>query len=141
MTSTPNTCNAAPPKEKVIPEIEYNLADDLKRDKVNISLFELLKIPFIRENLPKGMIVNKTREAQNNNLEVCTMADAQKSGIKRVPPFLITFDIFNKNIHNCMIDSGASSNVIPLFVCRKLNATWESCPTQIVQLDRSRVRS
>ena len=39
-----------------------------------------------------------------------------------------------------MIDLGESSNVISVSICRKLNATWESCPTQIVQLDRSRVK-
>ena len=38
-TSTPNTGKATPPKEKVIPEIEYNLVDDLKKDKGSISLF------------------------------------------------------------------------------------------------------
>ena len=56
------------------------------------------------------------------------------------PPFLLTFENFNGNFHNCMIDSGASFNVMPIFVCRKLNATWEFCSTQIVQLDRSRVK-
>ena len=39
-----------------------------------------------------------------------------------------------------MIDSGASSNVMPVSVCINLNATWESFPTEIVQLDRSRVK-
>ena len=76
MTSTPNTGKATPPKEKVIPEIEYNLVENLKRDKANISLFELLKIKYIIENLPKCMIVNKIREAQNNNFEVCIKPDA-----------------------------------------------------------------
>ena len=39
-----------------------------------------------------------------------------------------------------MVDSGASSNVMPLSVCKKLNATWETRPIQIVQLDRSKVK-
>jgi uncharacterized Zn-finger protein len=30
-----------------------------------------------------------------------------------VPPFLLTFEVFNRNLHNCLVDSGASSNVIP----------------------------
>ena len=29
---------------------------------------------------------------------------------------------------------------MPLSVCKKLNATWETCPIQIVQLDRSKVK-
>jgi len=41
---------------------------------------------------------------------------------KKTPPFLLTFEIYNMNVHNCMIDSGASSNVMPLAVCKKINA-------------------
>jgi hypothetical protein len=40
---------------------------------------------------------------------------------KNVPPFLLTFQIFNRNVHNFMVDSGVSSNVMPLFVCQKIN--------------------
>ena len=39
-----------------------------------------------------------------------------------------------------MIDSRAYSNVVSVSVCKKLNETWEPCPTQIVQLDKSRVK-
>ena len=67
-TSTQGICKALPIKEKVILEVEYNLADYLKRAKANISLFELLKIPSIRESFPKDMVLNKSREAHNQNL-------------------------------------------------------------------------
>ena len=116
------------------------MVDDFKKAKANIYLFELLQIPSIRENLPKNMILNKSREVQNNNLETFAKPDSQNPNMKRVPPFLFTFEIFNSNAHNCMIDSGESYNVMPIYVCRKLNATWEYSPTQIVQLDRSRVK-
>ena len=39
-----------------------------------------------------------------------------------------------------MVDLGASSNVMTLSMCKKLNATNENCPIQIVQLDRSKVK-
>ena len=39
-----------------------------------------------------------------------------------------------------MIESGASSNVMPVLVRINLNVMWESFPTQIVQLYRSRVK-
>ena len=54
-------------------------------------------------------------------------------------PFLLTFDIFNRNVHNCLIDSGASSNVMPYLVCKKLNAEPRMRKTKIIQLDRSHV--
>ena len=47
----------------------------------------------------------------------------------KTPPFLLTFEIFNHNVHNYLADSGASINVMPLSVCKKINgqpkpSTW-----------------
>ena len=39
-----------------------------------------------------------------------------------------------------MIDSRASSNVMPYSVCKKLNAKPTPCEIQIIQLDRSKVK-
>ena len=44
-----------------------------------------------------------------------------KKGKHFIPPFLLTFEVFNKNLHNCLVDSGASSNVMPFYICKKLN--------------------
>ena len=56
-------------KDTAIPEPKYNLDEYLKRVKENISLFDLLKIPSIRDSLPKSMIIKQPRETQNNNLD------------------------------------------------------------------------
>jgi hypothetical protein len=56
------------------------------------------------------------------------------------PPFFITFEIFNRNVHNCMVDSSAFSNVMPLKVCEKLNVKIEEYDIQIIQLDKTRVK-
>ena len=40
----------------------------------------------------------------------------------QTPRFLLTFDIFNRNVQDYLVDSGYSSNVIPYSVCKKLNA-------------------
>ena len=55
-------------------------------------------------------------------------------------PFLLTFEIFNGNVHNCLVDSRASSNVMPYSVCRKLNVKTKMRKTKIIQLDRSQVK-
>jgi hypothetical protein len=59
---------------------------------------------------------------------------------KNVPPFLLTFKIFNRNVHSCMVDSGASSNVMPWSVCQKINAEVEPSSLKIIQLDRTDVK-
>ena len=58
----------------------------------------------------------------------------------QTPPFLLTFEIFNKNVHNYLVDSGTSSNAMPFSVCKKLNAQPKMCRTKIIQLDRSHVK-
>ena len=58
----------------------------------------------------------------------------------QTPPFLLTFHIFNENVHNCLVDSGSSSNVIPYYVFKKLNVEPKVCKINIIQLDRSHVK-
>ena len=56
------------------------------------------------------------------------------------PPFLITFEIFNMNIHNCLVDSGASSIVMPYVIAKRLHVIPEKIGTRIMQLDRTNVK-
>ena len=55
-------------------------------------------------------------------------------------PFLLSFEIFNHNVHICLVDFGASSNVMPLSVCRKINGKPTPSSCKIIQLDRSTVK-
>jgi len=57
-----------------------------------------------------------------------------------VPPFLLTFKIFNRIVHNCMLDSGTSSNVIPLSVPLKINSEVKPSYLNIIQLDGTNVK-
>jgi hypothetical protein len=63
-----------------------------------------------------------------------------KKGKPFVPPFLLTFEVFNRNLHNCLVDSGASSNVMPLSICKKLNAVPLKSDKHVIQLDRTQVK-
>ena len=58
----------------------------------------------------------------------------------QTPPFLLTFEIFNRNVHNCLVNAGFSLNVISYLVCKKINAQPKMCRTKIIQLDRSHVK-
>jgi hypothetical protein len=86
----------------------------------------------------------------NPNTGKITSGETRKSNINStstdkksrlyVPPFLLTFEIFNRNLHNCLVDSGASSNVMPYSMCKKLNTTPTKSDTHIIQLDRTEVK-
>ena len=47
----------------------------------------------------------------------------------QTPPFLLTFEILNRNVHNYLVDSEDSSIVMPYFVYKKLNAHQKICKT------------
>ena len=53
---------------------------------------------------------------------------------------ILSYDIFNHNIHNCMIGLWASSNFMALSMCNKLNAQMNPSQAKIVQLDRINVK-
>ena len=81
----------------------------------------------------------KTMEENKLNPRVDGIVIKRKSR-SQTPTFLLTFEIFNQNVYNCLVDSGDSSNVIPFLVCKKLNAEPRMSKTNITQLDRSQVK-
>ena len=145
-----------------ITQLEYDIIDDLKKLKANISVFELLKIPCIQSQaiqsltgnkVSKGKVVNAFDRSDNKGKftsqtnKVISPKPSQvndeligKKSKSTTPPFLLTFEIFNMNVSNCMVDSGASTNVIPFSVAKKLNAEIQKSEIKIIQLDSSRVQ-
>jgi ribonuclease HI len=171
------------------PKLDYDVVEDLKKLRANISIYELLKFPFLLQkmlqnisdnskngnsndskvgqskvpqksstkgnpgshdkgSLPVPNVNNVNNNVHNvNNSDKVVEENASKkpqattlSTRKNVPPFLLTFEIFNRNVHNCMVDSGASSNVMPWSVCQKINAKVEPSSLKIIQLDRTDVK-
>jgi hypothetical protein len=57
-----------------------------------------------------------------------------------VPPFLLTFEVFNKNLHNYLVDSGASSDVMPVVVCNKLGIVPLKSDKHVIQLEQTQVK-
>ena len=78
-------------------------------------------------------VPSPTNLTNNPSVNACSL---YKRGRLFVPPFLLTFEVFNKNLHNCLVDSGASSNVMPLSIYKKLNATPLKHDKHVIQLDR-----
>ena len=56
-----------------------------------------------------------TMEEKKPNPRVDGLLIGRKSR-SHTPPFLLTFEIFNRNVHNCLVDSRALSNVTPYLV-------------------------
>ena len=67
------------------------------------------------DNKARTMVDQKKGDASEDGTLI------SKKSRSRTPPFLLTFEIFNHNVHNCLVDSRASSNVMPCSMCKKLN--------------------
>lgn len=57
------------------------------------------------------------------------------------PSFLLTFEIFNYNVHHFLVHFGASVNAMSLYVARKINAKWDKIDAQIIQVDENLIRA
>jgi len=142
--------------------IDYNIVDDLKKSRANITYFDLLKLRQQRDLLLKAMNernsktptipssqtkkslsrpVNTSIAAQMRSAMEATLSkmnrkpqDVNAAMIGRksksmTPPFLITFEILNMNVHNCLVDYGASSTVMSYAVAKRLHAIPEKIGT------------
>ena len=56
------------------------------------------------------------------------------------PPFLLTLEMLNHNVHNCLVESGSSMNVMPLEVFKKLNGKLKPTLWDVTQLDKTSVK-
>jgi ribonuclease HI len=179
-TSPPKQCKSVETKQSnVSPNLDYDVVEDLKKIRDNISVYELLKFSFllqkmlqnisengkngnsngnkvVQSKVPQKTSIKNNPDPQDkgslpvnnvNNVDKLALETASKkpqtstlSTRKNVPPFLLTFEIFNRNVHNCMVDSGESSNVMPWSVCQKINAEVEPSTLKIIQLDRTNVK-
>jgi hypothetical protein len=57
-----------------------------------------------------------------------------------VPPFLLNYKIFNFNVHNCLLDSGASYNIMPYSIFQRINDVPQMTKMRIIWLDRKYVK-
>ena len=105
-------------------QMDYDIVEDIKKIRANISLFEMCKVPQQKEKLLKALEASDERLPTDNRPkeeeEIGETSIGGKSKSKH-PPFLLTFEIFNHNVHNFLVDSGDLVNVMPISVCKKIN--------------------
>lgn len=55
------------------------------------------------------------------------------------PTFLLSFEIFNCNVHNLLVDSGAIANVMLLSIAKNISAQWSETSVRIIKIDKKLV--
>jgi hypothetical protein len=75
------------------------------------------------EPLDKRNLVEKTVANVNKTVSGTAVKNQQNSDVntrKNVSPFLLTFEIFNRNVHNCMVNSSARQMSFRYLFVKKL---------------------
>jgi hypothetical protein len=133
------------------PKIDYNIVEYLKKLKENISLMYMCRIHqqkgFLLQALKSVEIPTiSTHQGENitptdpRNKPTMNACSKVNKGKPFVPSFLLKFEVFSRNLHNCLVDLGASSNVMSLSICKKLNIVPLKRDKHVIQLDRTHVK-
>eukprot|EP00253_Pinus_taeda_P031155 PITA_31155 len=157
-TSPVQTDSPTPSKTLIVlDEMEYNIVEDMKKTRANITLYELSKLKHQQKIMMKELhavpvaplpaaIISKASQNMGrppsnttNKIDPNNIALIGGRSRSHTPPFLLTYEICDKNVHNCLVDLGASSNILPKSICTKLNVQPQKSVVRIVKLDRSQV--
>ena len=83
-------------------KMEYDIVEDIKKVKANISLFEMCNVPQQKEKLLRALEMPKEMLPTDNQPQEEEIGEASVGGKPKckTPPFLLTFENFNNNVHN-----------------------------------------
>ena len=122
--------------------MDYDIVEDIKKVRENISLFEMCNVPQQKEKLLKALEISEENFPTDNQPQEEEVGEESVGGNakSKTPPFLLTFEIFNHNVHNYLVDSRALVNVMPLSVCKRINGQPKPSTWKVIQLDRTNVK-
>jgi hypothetical protein len=123
----------------------FNLENEINKIKIPIPLVELAKNPIYRKQIDK-MISFLEYESQAN---VINLEDGKPNIVfglhfegarDIVAPFYIRLTLFDHLLHNCMLDSGESHNVMPKAIMEKLGLEITSPYGDLYSFDSRKVK-
>ena len=103
----------------------FSFENKINKIKIPIPQVELAKNPVYWKQITKVMGVSK----QESQFDILNLEDDKTNitfgphfeGAKdTVSPFYITLNVYDQLLHNCLLDSEASHNVMPKIIMDKL---------------------
>ena len=99
--------------------LKIDLSQFISKPNIPVPLNELLKVPTLFNQATKFLGIKPKMKALERSLpkkDPPIMIKSVTSNGDGHPPFYIALEINQVTLHNCMLDSGAGVNVIPLRV-------------------------
>lgn len=127
---TPPTRNKGIDKTKTT----YNVMDNLNELQITFPFLEVVKIPQKRENILKYL---ENKDVIDKRVEAIVIGLNKYAFLllwieEKVPPFYIYLETSKFVLHNCLIDGGATNNIMQLYIMlaigldyTKYYQTWE----------------
>ena len=123
----------------------FNLQNELSNIKIYVPFNELLRNTEYRNTITK--MVKSQGEWQSDILELNDDNPAISFGPKienmegeEVPPFYLSLNVHGKVVHNAMLDSGASHNLMPKGVVESLGLEVTRPYKDLYSFDSKRVK-
>lgn len=111
----------------------------MRKQRVNMMMYDSLD-----DETEQKLLLNKIKQRKQKWIpktsDVQTVSIQKKGEETNVPPFLPTLRIACKNLHNCLVDSGAQGNIMPVGVWKTLNIPLSYSPKKVTQLDQIEVK-
>jgi hypothetical protein len=85
-------------------------------------------------------VVEKKEEITDETKYTINASSIGSNSRSHVLPFLLTYENFNFNVNNYLVDSRYSSNLMPYYLCQNINVVPKKSTTRIIQLDRLDVK-
>ena len=123
-------------------ELNFDLGNWVNNAKVSIPVTELLKVPSQRANLLSAIEVTQREEKPNDepqDEEIVLKSMNCYVGNEGHLPFYVSLIVNDHLLHNCMLDSGASSNVMTKRVMEQLNLKVSRPYHNICSMDSKRI--
>ena len=107
----------------------FNLKNELGKIKIPMPLTKLMKNLSYKElvlkmiSLANNQPISDTVNLQEENPKIfigSSLAEKTENEASASPPFYITMTVHEQMIHNCLLDSGASHNLMPKVVMEAL---------------------
>lgn len=122
--------------------VTFNVVEQMKKASLKISTWDAIFIPYQRDLVHMALKdingVGETTRDCNSSTLMCLVKplEVEKSTrISKPPPFHLSLIIGDNLVHNCMIDLGASSLVMPNNVANHLGIKYEPVTKGVVELD------
>jgi hypothetical protein len=123
----------------------FSFEYEINKIKIPIPLVELAKNPVYQKQITKAMGISKL-ESQYDVLNLeddkpnITFGPHFEGAKDTIAPFYITLNVYDQLLHNCMLDSGASHNVMPKIIMDKLGLHITRTYGDLYSFDSIRVK-